>query len=127
MAASITLTSVQLNLASDLSQYRLFPSMSALRVTTAPSGEVRAYANGRRRLIRKVGVPRSLVLTLPNCSRDQISWLETNAGQLMLIRDHTGRKIWGVYMAAPVDENPYNADGLVTLTLNEVTHSEVIP
>ena len=127
MAASVALTSVQFNLASDLSQFQLFPLMSALRVSTMPSGEVRTYANGRRRLVRRVGVPRSIVVTLPECSRAQIAWLENNAGQLMLARDHVGRKIWGVYMTAPVDENPYNTSGLVTLTFDEVTHSEVIP
>ena len=127
MAATATLTTVWLNLASDPTQYRSFPGMSSLRVTTSPLGGVRIYANGRTRIVLRAGVPRTLVLTLPECSRDQISWLETNAGQLMLVRDHAGRKIWAAYFQMPVDENRYNTSGLVTLTLDEVTHSEVIP
>lgn len=126
--ASVTLTSLWLNLASDLSQFRSFPLMAGLRIATEQPGEVRQYASGRRRLVRKAPTAaRAVTLVLPQCDRDQIAWLEGNAGQLVLARDDRGRKVWGTYFTVSVDEaqgDPTAGD--VVIALAEVTHSEVV-
>jgi hypothetical protein len=126
VGASVTLKTVWLNLASDLTQSQSFPQLSALNIATTQPGEVRTYANGRLRLVTRAGLARAISLTLPECDRDQIAWLENNVGKLMLVRDDRGRKIWATYFTMPVDENRYNMDGNITLALNEVTHSDVV-
>jgi hypothetical protein len=126
MSASTTLKTVWINLASDLSQYQSFSYMSALKVQTDQPGEVRRYAGGRMRIVRRANtVARLITCTLPQCTRAQIAWLETNVGQLMCFRDDRGRKVWAAYLSMPVDENQYNTDGNITLALSEVTHTDV--
>ena len=127
MAASITLKTVWMNLQTELTTPRNFPAMSSLKPTVKQPGEVRTYAGGRLRLITRAGIARSYVLTLPACSRDQITWLETNAGQLMCVRDDRGRKIRAAYFEVPVDEIPTDPTlGDIVLTLSEVTFSEAV-
>ena len=124
--ASVTLSTVWINLASTLSNYQSFPLMSALEVDTNQPGEVRTYAGGRLRLVTTAGVARTATLTLPECSRDQINWLQSVVGQTVLVRDDRGRKIWGTFLSPKVSENQYNTTGDVTLTINEITYVEAV-
>lgn len=127
MPAEVALTTVWLNLASDLSDYQTFPSMSSLNVTTKRPGEARVNANGRTRLIRKPANMQTFSLSLPSCTRAQINWLELNAGKLMLVRDDRGRKVWCVYFEPSVEETSGDIDqGDVTLSLVEITYSEAV-
>lgn len=127
MASSITLTTVWMNLASNLSQYQNFPAMSILKPSIVQPGEVRTYANGRLRLITRAGLARSYSLTLIACSRAQITWLENNVGQLFCVRDDRGRKIYATFFDVPVlEESTDPTLGDVTLALSEVTHSEIV-
>ena len=123
---SVTLSTVWINLASTLSNYQSFPLMSALEVDTNQPGEVRTYAGGRLRLVTTAGVARTATLTLPECSRDQINWLQSVVGQTVLVRDDRGRKIWGTFLSPKVSENQYNTTGDVTLTINEITYVEAV-
>ena len=124
--ASVTLSTVWINLASTLSNYQSFPLMSALEVDTNQPGEVRTYAGGRLRLVTTAGVARTATLTLPECSRDQINWLQSVVGQTVLVRDDRGRKIWVTFLSPKVSENQYNTTGDVTLTINEITYVEAV-
>lgn len=130
MAASVSLVTVWLNLASEPSISQSFPSMSKLEVNTKRPGEARLNANGRTRLIRKPAKARTFALSLPICTRAQIDWLELYAGELVLVRDDRGRKVWCTYFDAPIDEAQVNDQGErlgdVTLALVEITHSEVV-
>lgn len=127
MAAEVALTTVWLNLASDLMDYQTFPFMSRLEVNTKRPGEARLNANGRTRLIRKTSNNRTFSLDLPACTRAQIDWLELHAGQLMLVRDDRGRKVWCVYFEAPAAEMSGDTDhGDVSLSLVEITYSEAV-
>jgi hypothetical protein len=127
LSASVTLKTVWINLATDLSQYQNFSSMSALKVQSDQPGEVRRYAGGRLRIVRRAGIlVRSISCTLPACSRAQIAWLESNVGQILCFRDDRGRKIWATYLSMPVDENQFNNEGNITLSLSEVTFTDVV-
>ena len=123
---SVTLSTVWINLASTLSNYQSFPLMSALEVDTNQPGEVRTYAGGRLRLVTTAGVARTATLTLPECSRDQINWLQSVVGLTVLVRDDRGRKIWGTFLSPKVSENQYNTTGDVTLTIIEITYVEAV-
>lgn len=127
MAAEVALTTVWLNLASEPSISQSFPAMSKLEVNTKRPGEARLNANGRTRLIRKPAKARTFALSLPNCTRAQIDWLELYAGELVIVRDDRKRKIPCVYFDVPIDEEPGDADsGDVTLALTEITYSEAV-
>lgn len=125
--ATITLDTVWINLASDPSQYRSFPLMSSLRVVKDQPGSVSNYASGRRRLVLKSGGGFTVSLTLPQLDRDQITWLEAHIGELMLVRDDRGRKIWGTYLSLPVDESQGDSGhGDASISFSEITYSEVV-
>jgi hypothetical protein len=124
---SVALTTVWLNLASDLTDNQSFPMMSKLSVTPERPGEAREYANGRIRLVRKGAQKTTFNVTLPLCTRDQIEWIEANTGELMLIRDDRGRKVWGTYFKPSIDEVSEDTDaGDVEFTFVEITHSEAL-
>ena len=120
--ATVTLGTLWLNLAADPS----VPLMSALQVTTSRKGEVRRYTTGRLRSVVQVGKAQSVSATLPSCTREQLDWLAQQQGELLCVRDDRGRKLWATYYEVAVDEHRHNKEGNVSLTLNEVTHSEVI-
>lgn len=130
MAASITLTSLSLNVAVTPSDYRLFPSMSSLEPTLNLSGEFRAYANGRTRMILRANRGEIFNVTLPELTIAEIDWLKANAGKVMCLRDDRGSKVFVGYLSVPIKQNPPDADGTktgdVSLTLTEVTFSEVV-
>jgi hypothetical protein len=125
--AVITLKTVWLNLASEMTNYQSFPYMSKLAPSTERAGEDRDYANGRIRLVLKGARKQSFQLTLPNCTRAQINWLEQHTGELMLVRDDRGRKVWGTYFKIMLDENSTDIDlGDVDITFKQITHSEAV-
>lgn len=101
--------------------------MSALNVTTNQPGEVRQLASGRARLVLKAGgVKRSIAASLPLLDRTDVEWLEARAGILVCVRDDRGRKIWATFLTVPVDENQGLATADVSLSLAEVSHSEIV-
>lgn len=124
---AITIDSIFINVASNPSDYRSFPLMSALNVTPTQPGEVRQLASGRSRLVLKAGgVKHAISATLPLLDRTDVEWLQSRAGQLMCVRDDRGRKIWAAYLSLPTDENQGLATADVSLTLAEVSHSDVV-
>lgn len=82
---AISLDHVWINLGADPSDYREFPNMAALSVTTAKAGEVRRYAGGRTRIVRRAGAKRAVSLAIPLCERSDIEWLEEHAGDLVCL------------------------------------------
>jgi|GEM_PF-1750122 len=124
--AVVTLPTVLISNANNPASCQTFPLMSGLEVDTIQPGEVRRYATGRLREITTGPVARQISLTLPECTRDQINWLQSNAGQVVLVRDDRGRKMWGAYFDVKVVENQYNTNGDVSLVVNEVTFTEGI-
>lgn len=124
--ATVTLTTLWLNDADDLTDMASFRFLSKLSATPQTPGEVRVYGNGRLRAINRAGGQKQLAATLPACDRDQITWIEDHAGRLLLVRDDRGRRFWGIYYSPTIDEHAYNTDADVSLTLVEVSHDEAV-
>lgn len=125
--ATITLDTLWLNAANDLSDAMSFPAMSALSSGPTTGGEVRMYANGRTRLITRAGTPRTTRARLPLCTREQVLWLEAHAGQVVLVRDAQGRKFYGVFFSPVFEEYGAVYDGAsVEITLTEVSYDEAV-
>lgn len=124
--AGVTLGTLWLNDAADLSDGIAFPLMSKLTVVTAQPGEVRTMANGRLRMVSRAGRSRTWQADLPNLDRTAVDWLEDHLGELVLVRDDRGRKMFGTYLTLPDDAHRYDAESDVQITLLEVTHSEAV-
>lgn len=124
--ATVTLSTVWLNLASDPTVYLSLPTMASLTIATGQDGEVRRLANGRLRLVKRAGQARSASVDIEGATRTEVDWLEDHVGDLVCVRDDRGRKFFGVYMGVDADEIRGNDYANVSLALTEVTHSEVV-
>lgn len=124
--ASITLSAVWLNLASDLSDCVELDTMTGLTSTPQNTGTIRRYASGRTRAVIPAGVPNQFAVTAQAVPRSTIVWLESHTGQLMLIRDDRGRKFYGTCFQPATAEHQYDQDGDVTVTFTEISYSEAV-
>ena len=87
-------------------------------------GEVRTYAGGRRRAITGVGEAGTYTFTLLLVSRTSADTLRGWKGQLVQVRDHRGRKFYGVYFETPTAEYVDRSLWNVSITLSIVTYDE---
>lgn len=125
--ATVTLTALWLNLATNTADYQAFQNPVALVVKTTKDGSVRKLANGRLRAVLGTAKPRVFETQLELCTRTQIDWLEAHVGDLVCVRDDRGRKVYGTYFEVPVTENVFRSDyGDVALVITETTHSEAV-
>lgn len=126
MAASITILTLWLNVASNPSDYRSFPLMSSLDLELTQSGEFREYANGNTRMILRDKRGNVFDVTLPQLERTDVDWLKTNTGKVVCVRDDRGNKTWAGYLTTSVKINQGETTSDVSLKLTEVTYSEVV-
>jgi hypothetical protein len=124
--ASVTLTTVWLNLVSNLGNAIELDTMTGLTSTPQNPGTVRRYASGRTRAIAQAGVPNQFQVTTAATSRATIVWLESHTGQTVLVRDDRGRKFYATYFQPATAEHAYNGDGDVTVTFSELSYSEAV-
>lgn len=98
--------------------------------TTRADVEARLLA-GRVRLIRKgtgaVAALESLSVTFERCTAEQVEWLRDHVGTLVCVRDHVGGKFFAVYTEVPREvATAYRDRFMVSLTFDEITHSESV-
>lgn len=120
------LRTLWINDAADPGDVMAFAFMASLSVGTAARGEVRTYAGGRRRAIVRAGLARSPRASLPWCTRAQVAWLEAHVKRLVWVRDHTGRRIAGMYFGVEVSEHRFNDEADVELAIEEVSASDAV-
>lgn len=124
-AKTVTLAEVRLNHGANMADSMAFQNVTEFKVATTQSGEVRALANGRLRAVKRSARPSGAQFKFELCNRTQIDWLRDKVGELVCFRDDRGRKIWGIYWAAPVTENITRVEyGDVEIEFHEVSHSE---
>lgn len=87
-------------------------------------GEVRDYANGRLRLVRRARVSRARQANVRRPTTLQLDWLDDHAGELVTVRDPDGGKFVGTYLALSYERPTEGAD--MTLSLTQVTSSEAV-
>lgn len=110
----------------DASDAQDFLTMNSLKATTETSVEVRRYANGRTRLVTRAGQPQSMQVSLPLLTRTQVRWLTERAGKVLLVRDPTGRRFYGVFSTPTFDERVWDETADTALTFLEVTLADVV-
>jgi hypothetical protein len=88
--------------------------------------ETRRLAGGRFRAITTLGVRRSQTFGLRDISLAEAQMLEDWIGQLVLIRDNRGRKMFGTYAEVQYVDNMSVNYYDVSLVVTEVTYSESV-
>ena len=87
-------------------------------------GTVQRFAGGRQRAITSVGVRKEFSFKLRDLTETQIQTLEGWLGQTVVVRDHRGRKHFGVFFGYTEDERKVKTLYDVSLTLTNVTYQE---
>lgn len=124
--ATVSLVTLWLNDAEDLSDVLATDALSTLTLAPQTQGAVRLYANGRTRSITRAGKSQNATIKILNCARADVQWVEDHAGRLLLVRDPLGRKFYGVYYVPTITERPFELTADIALELTEVTHSEAV-
>lgn len=92
----------------------------------AIAGEVRYYAGGRARSITSDQQSATFPLTLQLLSAADAALLKSWRGQVMLLRDGEGRRVWGTFFSRAIVDY-WDPDGTVfdvTVTFQELTYIE---
>ena len=124
--AVITLSEIWLHDGEDLADYVQSYGFASEDESHAVAGQVRTYANGRRRIIRRAGTATSVSVTLPSTDRTTIDWLRERAGQTLMLRDPSGRKVWGTLFSVSVPEKGSAQLPDASFSFESVTASEKV-
>jgi len=124
---TLTFADTWLTLAADptLSVHATDPERSHHAET---AGEFRPYAGGRIRVITSARKTATFPLTMQLLSDAEVALLESWQGQVVLLRDGAGRRVYGSYLAGEVEEF-YDAAGTLSnmaLTFTELTYLESV-
>lgn len=84
-------------------------------------GEVRTYANGRRRLITTPAVGESIPVTFPWITRTELVWLQARKGQIVLYRDAWGRSLYAAYLSLSISDFTDRSGYAVSTTFESIT------
>lgn len=125
--ASVALETVLLALASDLSAPLALDVSSLDEQESSTAGEVRTYANGRRRSVSRAGTVRSIAVAFDLvAARSTLTTLRSWRGRVVLFRDPYGRKMYGTFFAVDAKERIPVDVMECSLTLTEVSFSEAV-
>lgn len=122
--ASVTLTTVWLNLAADLTQALSFLIVSAIDPTPITPGDDREYGNGRFRAVLTGATQQKVTFTALAVPATDIATLRNWDGQAVCYRDDSGLKFYGTYRSPSIPRHQYDTDSDVTLTITETTVAE---
>lgn len=126
--AEVTLTSMWLHLASDLSTSINVPLNRMQAVSNEVQGEVERYASGRRRYVRWEGDESSYSVQLVMVPLTDLRTMESWTGTLLKLRGPKQWGMYGVYSALQVGEQAGPTDKVrsVNFVFNEVTASDEV-
>lgn len=101
--ATLTLTEVWLHQASDPTTVIKLEDATGIDLTGAISGNIFEFATGRRWVTTGV-TWQSIAITALYVDRDDSITLQDWVGNLLVMRDPTGRQIWGIYDSISIKE-----------------------
>lgn len=112
--ATVTLRGVYLARVSNLADLLVLNAGVTVAGVESKRGEFRTYAGGRVRLITKAGRGRTVQVSAAHTDRPTRERLNAWAGELLLLRDGRGRKMYGSYLELAAADQP--GPGLCTVT-----------
>jgi hypothetical protein len=126
--SAVALRGLWLNDAVDPSDALVLPLAPGWKEADQVPGEVRTYAGGRTRLVRRAGLARTLTPAFRLLTAAQVADLRARAGRTQWVRTSTGVKWAGVFLNPQVTWVTSAGGGMaqVSLTLTELTSSEVV-
>lgn len=122
--ASVTLTKVWMNPVSDLSAGMAFASQGIV-YDPVVNASTRSYAAGNYRLITAPGKQRFAKVTINFATNAQQQQIEDWQSVLLCYRDPRGKKFYGTYFDPEMAPAFVNNLWVITLTVQEVTFSEL--
>ena len=123
--ASVDLTELWVHDATDLDDFRRFESLGE-SVTPSRRVEVREYAGGRTRAITGPARPVIGDWDVSLFDGEDLDWLESVLGALVLVRSPSGRNIWGVVADIPHIHVRKGQHFEGTITVQQVTFDESV-
>lgn len=94
--ASLTLTEVWLHQANDPGTVIRLEDATGIEIVQFISGDVQNFATGRRWITTNIEYE-DIKITALYVDRDDVDTLRDWVGDLLVLRDPTGRQVWGVY------------------------------
>ena len=99
--------------------------LADLKVSPERSGEVRRQADGRLRLVTRVGQRQRIEVTLVAADRNTVAMVEAWEGRAVLVRDPMGRRFYATFFEPNITEDAADTGlAVISLTLTEVTVDE---
>jgi hypothetical protein len=124
--ASVNFRGIYLSRVTDLSDVLRLNATVGLSEARSIPGSFRRGANGRTRLIRRAGLDRSMSVSIGRADRTVRAVLEQWAGELLLLRDGRGRKVYGSYLSPQFAEKPGLPFTAISLTFVELSYDESV-
>ena len=124
--AAVSLETVLLAAVSDPST-TLSLDVNSRSETDSLVGQVRAYAGGRQRSVARAGARRTVPIKFDViANRPLLATLRSWKGVPVLYRDPRGRKLYAVFFDLTIEEHIAVEIAKVSLTLSEITITEVV-
>jgi len=114
--ASVTLTEVWLHRANDPATVIKLEDATGIDVEASVTGNVYPFSTGRRWITTDVKWQNVEIVAL-HVLRTDVDILQSWVGDLLELRDPTGRQIWGIYQEFSIKES---SETLLTY-VNEIT------
>ena len=119
--AFVTLTHLWIHLDSDRSQYVRFDGFTTEGETSERLGRLWEGAGGNSRIIRRPNKRVTLNLAFPSVPREDALQVKSWEGEVVLLRDPRGRKMWGTFFAVTIDERHGPLNPNVSFTFQQLT------
>lgn len=123
--AFVALSTVWLNLASDLSQSLSLDFVTGIDPSPSTPGDDRQYGT-RFRAVLTGATQRQVKVSAQAVTPDQVATLRAWDGLTVCYRDDSGLKFYGTYRSPQISRHQYNPDSDVSFTVTEVTVSESV-
>lgn len=122
--AIITLDTIVLNDAVDLSDVLVLDRMATYSRSANTDVRTQKVASGGYRVIRSKGKQAVWDVTATRVTVTDLEWLENHVGFTVCVRDDVGRKFYALLSDLDVTEVPRPRTGNASFTLSEVSWDE---
>lgn len=124
--AVVSLHTLWINAASDLSDFLALQYASGLSGGSSTSVTYQVMASGRQRAIVTGSSLRTYKVSCDGVTPAELAWLRAHEAVLCCFRDPYGQKLYGMFTATPWTGKVPGALTSTELDVTEVSHSEAV-